>query len=43
MSLLATGEVDPRPLITRSGSLTDVPRFLQAQALGDGIRYLIKP
>jgi L-iditol 2-dehydrogenase len=42
MALLSSGQVDPRPLITETGSLFDVPRFLQAQARGDGIRYAIK-
>ena len=42
MALLSHGDVDPRPLITEVGSLSDVPRFLQAQARSDGIRYAVK-
>lgn len=42
MALLSSGEVDPSPLITETGSLSDVPRFLEAQAGGAGIRYAIE-
>ncbi|HEY3204257.1 MAG TPA: alcohol dehydrogenase catalytic domain-containing protein [Thermoanaerobaculia bacterium] len=41
LELLASGEIDPRPLITASGALSDLPRFLDAQAHGEGIRYAI--
>jgi L-iditol 2-dehydrogenase len=41
MALLASGEIDPRPLITATGSLSDLPRFLEAQAKGEGIRYAV--
>ena len=41
MALLASGEIDPRPLITATGSLSDLPRLLEAQAKGEGIRYAI--
>jgi L-iditol 2-dehydrogenase len=43
MAFLSSGDVNPRPLITETGSLSDVPPFLQAQARGEGIRYAIKP
>lgn len=42
MSALASGEIDPHPLITSTGRLSDLPRFLEAQARGDGIRYAIR-
>ncbi len=42
LALLSSGEIDPRPVITETGSLSDVPRFLQAQARGEGIRYAIR-
>lgn len=38
---LAAGEIDPRPLIIARGSLADVPRFLEAQRRGEGVRYAI--
>ena len=43
MAALATGEVDPRPLITNTGSLSDLPGFLEAQARGEGVRYGVVP
>jgi hypothetical protein len=33
--------VDPRPLIASRGSLSDLPRFLEAQARGEGVRYAV--
>lgn len=42
MALLASGEIDPRPLITQTGSLSDLPRFLDAQAAGEGIRFAVR-
>ena len=41
MELLASGEIDPRPLLSERGTLSDLPRFLQAQARGEGIRYAV--
>ena len=41
MAALASGEIDPRPLITGKGALSDLPAFLEAQARGEGIRYAI--
>ncbi len=43
MASLSSGEVDPRPLITKTGSLADLPRFLAAQTKGEGIRYAVVP
>jgi L-iditol 2-dehydrogenase len=43
MDTLSLGEVDPRPLITKTGSLSDLPRFLAAQTRGEGIRYAVEP
>lgn len=43
LALLASGEIDPSPLITERGSLSDVPRFLEAQARREGIRYAVIP
>jgi L-iditol 2-dehydrogenase len=42
MAMLAAREVDPRPLISETGTLEDVPRFLEAQRRGDGIRYAMR-
>lgn len=42
MAALASGQVDPRPLITRTGALADLPALLDAQARGEGIRYAIR-
>jgi len=43
MAALSSGEIDPRPLITDRGGLSDLPRFLAAQARGEGIRYAVVP
>ena len=42
-ALLSSGRVDPRPLISASGPLSELPRFLEAQARGGGIRYAVRP
>jgi L-iditol 2-dehydrogenase len=41
LDALASGEVDPRPLVTARGTLADLPRFLDAQARGEGVRYAV--
>jgi L-iditol 2-dehydrogenase len=41
MELLASGAIDPRPLIAERGPLSELPRFLEAQARGAGVRYAI--
>jgi L-iditol 2-dehydrogenase len=43
LRMLASGEVDPAPLLTDRGSLSDLPRFLAAQRRGRGIRYAVFP
>ena len=43
MATLAQGSVDPRALVTNSGTLSDLPHFLEAQARGEGVRYAIRP
>jgi L-iditol 2-dehydrogenase len=43
MATLASGEIDPRPLVTSSGPLSELPRFLETQRCGDGIRYAVHP
>lgn len=43
MAMLAAGEVDPLSLLTDTGGLSDLPRFLEAQARGEGIRYGVVP
>jgi L-iditol 2-dehydrogenase len=43
LRMLASGEVDPGPLLTDRGSLSDLPRFLAAQRRGKGIRYVVFP
>lgn len=42
LELLASREVDPRPLVTEVGALEDLPRFLEAQRRGDGVRYALR-
>jgi L-iditol 2-dehydrogenase len=42
MAILASGEIDPRLLITATGTLSDLPGFLEAQARGEGVRYAIR-
>ena len=41
LQLLASGEVDPRPLVSAHGTLSDLPRFLEDQKRGRGIRYAV--
>ena len=43
LSMLAAGEVDPTPLLTGRGALSDLPRFLAAHAAREGIRYAVRP
>ncbi len=43
LAALASGEIDPRPLVTASGALSDLPRFLEAQRRAEGIRYAVRP
>jgi L-iditol 2-dehydrogenase len=43
MELLASGGIDPRPLISGRGSLSDLPRFLELQRRGEGIRFAVFP
>ncbi len=42
MELLSSGLIDPRPLVTAIGTLSDVPAFLTAQSRGEGIRFAIR-
>jgi L-iditol 2-dehydrogenase len=41
LAALARGAVDPRPLIAETGSLSDLPRFLESHRRGEGIRYSV--
>jgi L-iditol 2-dehydrogenase len=43
MAMLAAREVDPRPLVSEIGALSDLPRFLDAQARSEGVRYAVRP
>lgn len=43
LRMLASGEVDPSPILTERGTLSDLPRFLAAQARREGIRYALRP
>ena len=43
LAMLASGEIDPSPLVTAKGTLSDLPRFLQAQGRREGIRYAVMP
>lgn len=43
LRMLAAGEIDPSPLVTERGTLSDLPRFLAAQAARQGIRYAVGP
>lgn len=38
---LSSGDIDPSPLVSGRGSLSDLPRFLESQRRGEGIRYAI--
>jgi L-iditol 2-dehydrogenase len=42
LDALASGEIDPSPLVAGRGTLADLPRFLEAQARGEGIRYAVR-
>ncbi|HEY1250473.1 MAG TPA: alcohol dehydrogenase catalytic domain-containing protein [Thermoanaerobaculia bacterium] len=42
LEALASGAVDPAPLIAGRGALSDLPRFLEAQQRGEGVRYAIR-
>lgn len=42
MAMLASRQVDPRPLLTEEGTFSDLPRFLEAQKRGEGIRYALR-
>lgn len=42
LEALASGAIDPRPLIAETGTLADLPRFLEAQQRGEGLRYAIR-
>jgi L-iditol 2-dehydrogenase len=41
LEMLSSGEIDPEPLVSGRGSLSDLPRFLDAQARREGIRYAV--
>ncbi|HJW13291.1 MAG TPA: alcohol dehydrogenase catalytic domain-containing protein [Thermoanaerobaculia bacterium] len=43
MAALASAAMDPRRLVTASGPLSELPRFLEAQRRGEGIRYAVRP
>ncbi|MEP6470592.1 MAG: alcohol dehydrogenase catalytic domain-containing protein [Acidobacteriota bacterium] len=43
LRMLASGDVDPAPLLADRGGLSDLPRFLEAQRRGEGIRYAVFP
>ncbi|HEV8610439.1 MAG TPA: alcohol dehydrogenase catalytic domain-containing protein [Thermoanaerobaculia bacterium] len=43
IAMLASGEIDPSRLICGRGSLSDLPRFLEAQKRREGIRYAVFP
>ena len=43
LAALASREIDPHPLLTATGALSDLPRFLGFQNRGEGIRYAVKP
>jgi L-iditol 2-dehydrogenase len=43
LALIASGSVDPSPLVSGRGTLADLPRFLEAQVRGDGVRYAVSP
>jgi L-iditol 2-dehydrogenase len=42
LDLLASGAIDPLPLLAGRGALSDLPRFLAAQARGEGVRYAVR-
>jgi L-iditol 2-dehydrogenase len=42
LSLLASGEIDPRPLLSGDGPLSELPSMIERQRSGDGIRYVVR-
>jgi L-iditol 2-dehydrogenase len=42
LTALASGVLDPSPLIAERGTLWDLPRFLAAQQRGEGVRYAVR-
>jgi L-iditol 2-dehydrogenase len=43
LSLLASGEIDPRMLLSGEGPLAELPNLIERQRAGDGIRYAVRP
>ncbi|MEO8347855.1 MAG: alcohol dehydrogenase catalytic domain-containing protein [Acidobacteriota bacterium] len=43
LRMLAAREIEPAALLTERGTLSDLPRFLAAQARREGIRYAVRP
>ena len=43
MRMLSSKEIDPAPLVTDRGGLSDLPRFLAAERRREGIRYAVFP
>jgi L-iditol 2-dehydrogenase len=43
LALLASGDVDPLPLISGTGGLGDVARFFVALWAGEAIRFAVRP
>ena len=43
MRMLSSGEIDPAPLVTDRGGLSDLPRFLAAESRREGIRHAVFP
>ncbi|MEO8191399.1 MAG: alcohol dehydrogenase catalytic domain-containing protein [Acidobacteriota bacterium] len=43
LALLASGEIDPLPLVSATGGLERLPEFLEAQARGEGLRHVVRP
>ncbi|HEY6066178.1 MAG TPA: alcohol dehydrogenase, partial [Thermoanaerobaculia bacterium] len=43
IGMLASREIDPSPLVSGRGPLSELPRFLDAQRRREGIRYAVFP
>ncbi|MEP6801302.1 MAG: alcohol dehydrogenase catalytic domain-containing protein [Acidobacteriota bacterium] len=43
LALLASGTIEPLPLVSASGGLDQLPVFLESQARGEGLRHAVRP
>ncbi|HET9795035.1 MAG TPA: alcohol dehydrogenase catalytic domain-containing protein [Thermoanaerobaculia bacterium] len=43
LSLLASGAIDPAPLFSGEGTLSDLPAFFERMRRSEGIKYVVRP